>query len=98
MVKKTKNKTDRLYISHTADYLYPEGYDLQELKEKAEYLLKEWGSDAKLEYDQTNDDGSYKVLVSRLETDEEYAGRLELEDMYKENRRRQYEVLKQEFE
>ena len=50
-----------------------------------------------IDYDYYDGEKEYYLYKTRLETDEEYEKRMELEEQQKENRRKQFEQLKKEF-
>jgi hypothetical protein len=88
---------ERLKIKERKDFYWYGVFD-----GKLDYIIsvlqkcKEDGWEG-IDYDYYDGEKEYYVYKTRLETDEEYEKRMELEEQRKENRRIQYEQLKKEF-
>lgn len=88
MTKKTIKDTLSVSLSELEGNLDDVISQLQTWKEEG------WeGLDVDYYYEST----TYNLYKSRLETDAEYQRRIQQEEHYKENRRKQYEQLKKEF-
>ena len=88
---------ERLKIKERKDFYWYGVFD-----GKLDYIIsvlqkcKEDGWEG-IDYDYDDGEKEYYVYKTRLETDEEYEKRMELEEQLKENRRIQYDQLKKEF-
>lgn len=83
-------------------YIEVTDYDLEKTIKNLQKLQEQYSkkfTNLRLEYEWGYDNQEKIVLKGdRDETSEEEAKRLEQENIYKENRRREYERLKKEFE
>ncbi len=97
-------------ITETKDIFSPSNFEgtLGDLSQKVEELIKQYGKDARLNYDKyfayrydNECTPSFEVLVNRQETDEEYQNRLQEENDYKkkieEKERAEFERLSQKY-
>lgn len=88
MTKKQIKETKKIFLSEFEGKIDDMISQLQEWKNEG------WeGLDSDCRYDLT----FYELYKHRLETDQEYRMRMYQEELYKENRRKQYEELKKEF-
>ena len=86
---------------HEVDFQYE---TLRSLQEKIADLIERYGDAASYDIDIDYDCGStsgyitQKIAVSRIETDDEFAARMESAELLKTARKATYEKLKKEFE
>lgn len=82
-------------------YCFLDGKTIKEvIQELNEYLDEGWSEDSKFDVDYS-EDAEIELIEYRLETDEEYANRVSMEEYQREvqlqAKKRQYEQLKQEL-
>jgi len=89
---KKKVDTKRI-VSKTVETISPYDFDmcLNDIRKKIIELIVKYGPDARLDWDRyhhepydSDPSPQFNLIVSRLETDEEYANRLEVDRAYKE--------------
>ena len=81
-------------------YYFLDIYDtmkLSELKSVVDCAFEKFGGDVFVSID-CDDEFNAQIMYKELETDQEFAYRVSFEERKKEDRRKQYEELKKEFE